>query len=322
MKTQLFLGAVLIQFLAVGQTSIQQPDCTALNELVIAKAIADRLDEAEAAISTAVSNGKYVCGGVVFGNVAVLLSVRGRTRDSEAFAARSVDLLRKHVDLDDPILFRSLHALTIARLERGQFGKAEQAFEQMLQLRAERPEQRGQVHITGGVLRQKQGKLKEAESEYLLAYEECKQSGKAADSDAAAVLNYLGTLYITEERFKEASQVLDRALAIVAVAEDAVPLDRIKLLNLRAAAHARQGEWPEAQEKLRLAIAIAEGADVSEPVVLRSVLNNYAIALRKNHHRREARAIESRASALPRDPSVSAVIDIRELSSSLRARQH
>ena len=107
MKTQLFLGAVLIQFLAVGQTSIQQPDCTALNELVIAKSIADRLDEAEAAISTAVSNGKYVCGGVVFGNVAVLLSVRGRTRDSEAFAARSVDLLRKHVDLDDPILFRS-----------------------------------------------------------------------------------------------------------------------------------------------------------------------------------------------------------------------
>jgi len=79
-------------------------------------------------------------------------------------------------------------------------------------------------------------------------------------------------------------------------------------------AHARQGEWPEAQEKLRLAMAIAEGAGVSEPIVLRSLLNNYATALRKNHHRKEARAIESRISALPRDPAANAVIDVRELS--------
>jgi len=73
---------------------------------------------------------------------------------------------------------------------------------------------------------------------------------------------------------------------------------------------------------LRLAIAIAEAAGVSESAVLRSVLNNYAIALRKNHHRKEARAIESRASALPRDPTANAVIDVRELSPGLRAPQH
>jgi len=242
--------------------------------------------------------------------------------DSEAFAARSLDLLRKHVDRDDPMLLLPLHLLAIARLEQGEFGKAEQAFEQMLQLRAERPEQRVQVHITGGVLRQIQGKWKEAESEYLLAYEEWKQSGKAADTDAAAILSYLGALYITEERFKEASQVLDRALATLAVAENTLPLDRIKLLHVRAVAHARQREWPEAEEKLRLAIVIADGAGVSESLVLRSLLNNYAIALRKNHHRKEARAAESRVSALPRDPAAGAVIDIGELSSGLTARQH
>jgi len=321
MKTQLFLGAVLVQFLAVGQTSIQYPDCADFNELVIARAIANRLDEAEAAISAAVSNGKSVCAGVALGNVAVLLSIRGHIRDSEAFAARSVDLL-KNADPDDPMLFRSLHALAIARLEQGKLRKAEQAFEQMLQIRAERPEQRGQVHITTGVLLHLQGKWKEAESEYLLAHEEWKQSGKTADTDATAVLYYLGALYITEERFKEAAQVLDRALAIVEVAEDALPMDRIKLLNLRAAAHGRQGEWPEALEKLCQAISIAEGVGVSEPAVLRLVLDNYAIALRKNHHRKEARVIESRASALPRDPSAGAIIDIRELSSTLRAHPH
>jgi tetratricopeptide (TPR) repeat protein len=184
----------------------------------------------------------------------------------------------------------------------------------MLQLRAERPEQRVQVHITGGVLRQMQGKWKEAESEYLLAYEEWKQSGKAADTDAAAILSYLGALYITEERFKEASQGLDRALATLAVAENTLPLDRIKLLHARAVAHARQGEWPETEEKLRLAIAIAGGAGVSESLLLRSPLNNYAIALRKNHHRKEACAAESRASTLPGDPAAGAIIDVRELS--------
>src|SRR5690348_16143556 len=321
MKTHLFLGAILVQFLAAGQTSIGEPDCAEIKELVISRAAANRLDQAETAISAAVSQGKYVCAGVALGNAAALLNFYGRIRDAEAFAARSVDLLRKNVEPDDPMLLRPLHVLAIAQLDQGKFRKAEQAFEQMLQVRVEGAEQRGQVHLTGGVLRQMQGKWKEAESEYLLTYEEWKQLGKA-DADMATVLNYLGALYITEERLKEASEVLDRGLAILGVAENALPVDRIKLLNLRAVAHARQGEWPQAQEKLRQAIAIAEGAGVSKSLVLRPVLNNYAVALRKNHHRKESRAIESRLSALPRDPVAGAVTDIRELSSGLRARQH
>lgn len=163
--------------------------------------------------------------------------------------------------------------------------------------------------------------MERSRSEYLLTYYEWKQLGKA-DADVATVLSYLGALYIIEKRFKEASQVLDRALAIIAAAENALPLDRVKLLNIRAAAHANQGEWPDALKKLRLAIAIAENAGISESVELRPVLNNYAIALRKNHHRKEARAIESRLSALPRDPTANAVIDVRELSAGRGVRQH
>jgi tetratricopeptide (TPR) repeat protein len=322
MKIQPFLGGLLVPFLAAGQTSIEQSLCAEFNELAIARAVPNRLDQAEAAISAAVSQGKHVCAGVLLGNVAALLTFYGRIRESEAFAARSLDLLRKNVDPDDPMLLRPLHALAIAGLEQGKLRKAEQAFEQMLQVRAERPGQRVQVHVIGGALRQKQGKWKEAESEYLLAYEEWRQLRKAADGDAAVILGYLGDLYTTEGRFQEASRVLDRALAIVAVAEDAVPMDRMKLLNARAAVHARRGEWPEAQEKLLLAIAIAESAGVSESAVLRAMLNNYAIALRKNHRRRDARAIESRASALPRDPAAGAVIDVGELSKGPRARQH
>jgi len=320
-KTQLFLGIILVRILAAGQTPIGQPDCAKIKEFVIARAAANRLDEAEAAISAAVLDAKYICAGVAFDNVATLLSFYGRIRDSEAFAAHSVDLLRKNVAPDNPILLRPLHVLAIARIEQGELRKAEQAFEQILQVRAEGPEQRGQVHLTGGLLWQTQAKWKEAESEYLLTYYEWKQLGKA-DADVATVLSYLGALYIIEKRFKEASQVLDRALAIIAAAENALPLDRVKLLNIRAAAHANQGEWPDALKKLRLAIAIAENAGISESVELRPVLNNYAIALRKNHHRKEARAIESRLSALPRDPTANAVIDVRELSAGRGVRQH
>src|SRR5690348_5389913 len=164
MKTYLFLGTVLVQFLAVGQTLIiEHSQCTEFNKLAIVGAVPNRLDQAEAAISAVMSQGKYVCAGVLLGDVAFLLSVHGRMRDSEAFAARSVNLLRKNVEPDDPMLLRPLHVLAIAQLDQGKFRKAEQAFEQMLQVRAEGPEQRGQVHLTGGVLRQMQGKWKEAE---------------------------------------------------------------------------------------------------------------------------------------------------------------
>jgi tetratricopeptide (TPR) repeat protein len=320
MKTHLILSAALVQFVAVAQT-LSESQCTGLNELASTRAVANRLDQTEVAVSLAMSRGDYVCAGIVLGNIAALMSTYGRVSDSEAFATRAIDLLRKHLDPADPIFFRPLHVLAITRLEQGKFRKAQKAFEQMLQIPANRPEQRAQVHITRGMLLQMQGKFKDAESEYLLADDEWTQLGRPADADAAAVLSYLGALYIAEARFKEASQVLDRALALIEVAKNAVPLDRINLLNRRAVAHGKEGEWPQAQEKLRQAIAIAESAGVSEPVMLRSVFDNYAFALRKNHHRREARVIDGLSSALPRDPA-GAVIDVQELSAARRARQH
>ena len=127
MKPQLFLSAVLVQSLAAGQTSVEQEHCVEFNQLAIVGAVPNRLDQAEAAISAAVSQGKYVCAGVLLGNVAALLSIHGRIRDSEAFAARSLDLLRQNIDPDDPRLLRPLHVLATATLEQGEIRKAEQA---------------------------------------------------------------------------------------------------------------------------------------------------------------------------------------------------
>lgn len=321
MRTLLFFSAVAAQFLAFGQTSTEQSRCMELDKFAATKQAANQLDQAEVAISAAAARGNSLCAGVVSGNVATLLFAEGHIGQAEAFAARSVDVLRQSVAPDHSMLLRPLHVLVMARVEQRQFRKAEEAFEQMLQVRAERPEQRGPVHLAGGVLLHMQGRLKEAEAEYLLAYEDWRQSGNADDADEAAVLNYLGALYIMEDRFQEAAKALDRALAIVTDAKNAYPLDRIELLNARASVHARQGEWSLAEGKLRLALAIADDVRLSEPIVLRAVLVNYAIVLRKNRRKREARVIENRVATLPRERAAGVVIDVRELSTALRSRK-
>ena len=322
MKPYLLLCGVLAQFHAVAQTSVEPSRCLEFNEIATRGVLSNRLDQAESAISAAMSQGKDICAGVVSGNVAVLLFVHGRIRDSEAWAARSLKLLRNKLDPYDPMLLRPLYALASASVKQGKFREAEQAFDGMLQVRVEHPEQRAQVHIIGGALRQMQGMLKEAESEYLLAYDDWERLGKAADADKAALLTYLGVLYLSEARLQEASQVLDHALAILADSAAVLPYDRIEVLNARAVAHAKQGEWPQAREKLSLALATAELAGVSESAVLRPILSRYAIALRRTHRKGEARAIERRLSALPRNPKGDAVIDVHELSAAVGPRQH
>jgi hypothetical protein len=85
--------------------------------------------------------------------------------------------------------------------------------------------------------------------------------------------------------------MLDRALAMLESAADTVPMDRIKVLNFRAVPVAMLGEWEKAQERRQHAISLAEQLTL-DPALHAELLANYAHALRKNHHRREARSIE------------------------------
>jgi tetratricopeptide (TPR) repeat protein len=158
-----------------------------------------------------------------------------------------------------------------------------------------------------------EGKLTEAEPEYLAALGALKEAGRGNDANAGAVLTGLGALYIEERRLDAARRALDRAFVIFAHAKDAVPMDHIKLLNVRAVLHVRQKEWLEAERDLSDAVSMAEGESQEDSAAFASLLTNYASVLRKNHHRREARTIEKRAAVLngkrPRDE----VVDVSEL---------
>lgn len=188
----------------------------------------------------------------------------------------------------------------------------------MIDYRSRDPSDRAMVHGVAAALLHAEGRRTEAESEYLGALRAWEEAGRGSTADAASVLNFLGSLYMDEGRLDEAQRTLDRAMAIFAGAKDTVPLDRIKLLNLRAVLQARRGKWRDAEEDLRQAVSIADrDARSCDPAALVYVMANYAAVLRKNHKRREARSIQARADATLNDPTTQRIIDLTELQSNV-----
>jgi tetratricopeptide (TPR) repeat protein len=297
---------------AAGQSAqpVASP-CTALNQATLAQAASGRLQEAEAALSVASSGGRpfaLMCAGLVLNNIATLMETSGRLDEARNFAERSVTILEKIYPPDDPILLRPLQIVAVASFEQGKTARAREAFQRMRAIRIERPSDRALVHSMGAALLHAQGMGREAESEYFAAFNALEEAGRGSTADAGAVLNGLTKLYLEQQKLDEARRTLDRAVNIFASANDAVPMDRIKLLNVRAVLHARQGQWIEAEQDLHDAVTMADHESRVDPAILNPLLINYAQVLRKNRHRREARMIEARANYWP-----AAIVDITEI---------
>jgi tetratricopeptide (TPR) repeat protein len=253
------------------------------------------------------------CVGLVLNNLAAIMLFSGRLAEAEIFAERSVNILEKSYSPKDSVLIRPLQILSAARFEQGKTGKAREAFQKMQAIPAERPDYEALVHGLAAALLQAEGRSKEAESEYLATMSAWERAGRANTTESAAVLSQLGSLLIEEHRFAEAQRLLDRALVIFTADKDTVAMDRVKLLNLRAALHARQGQWREAEQELRQGVMIIDRQPQVDPVTVAALLANYAVALRKTHQREEARSVEARARALPAHPVRNALVDVTEL---------
>jgi len=292
-------------------------ECTELSPKIMTQFGNGRYAAAETLLSTAITCGadraRDTCAGMIMNNMAALLAASGRMADAERLAERSVKTLERIYPPDDLVLLRPRWMLVATLTEQGKIAVARDVFKRMLSIRTERPEDRAVVHGAAAVLLESEGRLQEAESECLATFQAWEEAGHTETRYAGAVVSRLGWIYIEEGRFDQARQALDRGFSIFNSSRDTVPMDHIKLLNLRGVLYARQGAWEEAEQNLSAALSMADRQRSVDPVFLRTLLNSYAYVLRKNHHRREARLIEARAARLPPSPANSTVVDVTEL---------
>jgi hypothetical protein len=107
---------------------------------------------------------------------------------------------------------------------------------------------------------------------------------------------------------------LDRGLEIFESAKEAVPMDRIKLLNVRAILHAREGHWQDATRDWRQAVSLLDAsAGQCDTKLAAEPRENYAMALRKTHQGHDARVVAARAAALSAQGTSGVLVDVTEL---------
>lgn len=318
---------ILMLFIIFSVAGIAQNDdsdvralssCFQLNEAAIANVTGGRLNEARTlALTTKISGDERAqseCTGFVLGNIARAASVIGHAVEAESLAEQSVHILEKLFLPNDWQLLRPIQILAAVRLESGKTAKAREAVERLQAIRIERPEDSAIVHATVGALLQIEGRLTEAEREYTAALHASEAAGRGESGDTASILHCLASLLLAEHRLDEAGQMLDRSIATYRRAKDSLPIDQIKLLDLRGVLHARLGKWDQAEEDLRGALLMADRQPFIDPAVLRWILTNYSYVLRKNHHRREARSVEARRASLPpTERTAATVVDLTDL---------
>jgi tetratricopeptide (TPR) repeat protein len=234
-----------------GQTLGQNPNtsapigdlCVELNRTAMTQAANGKLKEAELALTAFLASGanqaQPACAGIVLNNMAALLSVSGRSEDGARLAERAVQTLEKAYFPNDPALLPPLQILASASFELGMIGKAREAFKRMQSIRVQRPEDHALLYGMAAALSEAEGKLPDAEANYLAALQEWQKAGRGETAEAGAILCGLGSLYLKEHRLSEARQALDRALAIFGSAR--MPSQWTVLNSSRFAACCRRG---------------------------------------------------------------------------------
>ena len=298
----------------VRQAEAQSAACLELNQTVLEQAGNGQLTKAELALSAALENRpEPLCTGLILTNLAAIREMQGKYAEAETLARRSLGLLEEQYAQDSVVLLRPLQILAASRFERGNLATAREAVQRMRLLRLGRPEDAALVHAMTAALLQAEGKLWEAEPEYLAAIRAWDESGHGETADVGSLLQALASLYLHQERLDDASQTLERAREVLLRAKDTVPMDRIKFLNIQAVLHFRQGQWLEAEQDLREAVSMAEQESRIDPFTHATLLTAYARVLRKNHHAGGARRVETRLAALRRSAARTDVVDVSEL---------
>jgi len=298
-------------------TSSEIELCKELHDSVMKEANEGLTEKAFGRLSPALSNTasqlERTCAGLVLAKLAAIMSVSGRTLQAEAWASRSIGILQRVYTADSVLLLGPLNTLAIALIDQGKITPARLILRHMQAVKLERPEHTAMLHSTAAALLAATGKLREAESEYLVVVDVLERAGNDRSMEMAAILYSLGALYLREHRFDDVQRVVERAIHICGTVPDALAMDWIRLLGLKATVHIERHEWSDAEQTLRRAISMAEGEARSDPVILATLPDNYADVLRETRRKREARAVDQRIRALLKASGRQSVIDITNI---------
>jgi tetratricopeptide (TPR) repeat protein len=176
------------------------------------------------------------------------------------------------------------------------------------------PGERSLIHATGAALSEIDGRWDEAESEFRQAAAALASAGREHSAESASLLAGLATVYVNEGHYPQALAIVDQGLKVLETATDAVPLDRIKFLNLRGVIMARQDRWREAEADFADAFSLARAQSQIDSLEVDGLVENYVATLRKAHRQRDAKSVLAWAATLHRSASGgNQIVDVTEL---------
>jgi tetratricopeptide (TPR) repeat protein len=293
-------------------------DCLRENSAIVERLAESQVDQAQHvaldALAVGVSHLEPVCAGLLLNAAASTSLLSGKLDNARTLAEQSLTYLQQALPPDDPVYLRPLHLLANVYLVQGLTAKARETLCRIERINATSPQDRALFREINAAVLQREQKTKEAEMNYLAALVAISDAGKQNSAEAVAVQRSLAFLYLQENRYSDASSTVDAAIATLQRAKDAVPLDRIQLLNVRAAVSAYRGRWRDAEADLSNAVSLARRQAHLDSVVLEPLVTNYAQVLCKLH-RKDARSVKAWAVALRSETAASRqTIDVTQLS--------
>jgi tetratricopeptide (TPR) repeat protein len=221
---------------------------------------------------------------LVLHHLGMLYSTEGRLDDAMRLLSQAQDLMKSIPQANPKIAVVLLNGIGMIHYLRGNNGKAETSFKQVLQM----------------------------------------VSSSNIDFDTAGVLNNLGVVYVAQGKFKQAEEILRRALQIKETELGLVHPDLIPILTSMGEIFTETRRYGQAENQYQRALRIADNPQHpgSAPVIARLLRALSIMYLKEGRKSESDAALEESAKIarlnLEKEPEMAAIVDA--YSEMLRAR--
>ncbi len=271
-----------------------------LGDLGDAYASEEEYSKAERAYSDALSiykqRGDQNQSALMLHNVAMLYSLLGRSDDAFRILNQAQQLVKSASKPEPTITALLLNGLGILSYRRGQNGKAEKYFNQVLQMVETSAIQFDTARVLNNLasVYLAQRKLKLAEETFNRALQRKEATAGPTHPDLSVTLNGLGTVNAEMGRYGEAVDHYRRALKILeSSAPDFAP-NIARILHELSVTYKRSGQKEEAQATLEQSAALAR-ANLEKAPDMATIVDDYAALLKNQGKTKEADELRRQA---------------------------